>query len=403
MKDPKILLHRMVVLFDAICFLLALYWTLKNIGRFHEDTNATAITYKKYGETSQDKYPSFTLCFEGNDLYRFNESAIFSVYGIHLSDYEFMLDGKQAFQYDYDPSNQRYGKSSLSSTFKPNIRFKVQDLFQLPDIIESISFVASNQDRSIFFGTTNDITVGRVVDEPPLHVSYQSSKQFCLTRNESYTLDFIRRYDYLAIRPSYLNSNTRLKVFIHYPGQLLRSVDTPRLETLLSGVQDDKVSQTLSVSQTTLLRKRSIKNDPCNKNIVDHDRFLLESLSNDTGCIPPYWKNIIGILSNQRECSSPEQLKKIHDLTKDYKKVLEDRDTSCLTMFNSVVWSKEEPDDLRICKKCIYLKIVYLDRYYEEIIEIKDFGLDDFISGLGGFIGIFLGYSMMQIPRLFGR
>ena len=51
---------------------------------------------------------------------------------------------------------------------------------------------------------------------------------------------------------------------------------------------------------------------------------------------------------------------------------------------------------------CTYLKIEYLDKYYEEIKEIKEFGFEDFISGMGGFIGIFLGYSMMQIPQLIG-
>ena len=43
-----------------------------------------------------------------------------------------------------------------------------------------------------------------------------------------------------------------------------------------------------------------------------------------------------------------------------------------------------------------------MDKYYEEIKEIKEFGFEDFISGMGGFIGIFLGYSMMQIPQLIG-
>ena len=40
------------------------------------------------------------------------------------------------------------------------------------------------------------------------------------------------------------------------------------------------------------------------------------------------------------------------------------------------------------------------DTYYEEISQVEDFGPQDFISNLGGFIGIFLGYSMMQIPEL---
>ena len=72
-------------------------------------------------------------------------------------------------------------------------------------------------------------------------------------------------------------------------------------------------------------------------------------------------------------------------------------------MFSSAVWNEEGRDDLEICEKCTYLKMVYLDRSYEEITEIKGFGFEDFISGLGGFLGIFLGCSMMQIPQLLGK
>ena len=400
MKEPKILLNRILVLFDAVCFSLALYWTLKNIGRFYEDSNATAITYKKYGETIQDKYPSFSVCFEGNGLYQFNETAIFAAYGLHLRDYEMMLEGKQAFQYEYEPSRRRYSKYPLTPNAVPSIGFNEQDLFQLPEIIGNVSFVAGNQAESIFFGNKDEISDKRAIRKPPFYVSYQSSKLFCLTRKHSDDLDVIRHYDSLTLEQDFLDSNTNLKVFIHHPGQLLRSLDTPRLETPLFRIQDKKVN--LRVSQTTLLRKRSVQGDPCNKNIADHDRFLLESLSNDTGCIPPYWKTVIGTHSSLRECTSPDQLKKIFDLSKDYKTILENHEVPCLDMFSSAVWNELVHNDFKICKKCAFLSIVYLDKYYEEISELKDFGFEDFISGLGGFIGIFLGYSMMQIPQLFG-
>ena len=402
MKDPKILVGRIRVIFCVICCLLALYMAFKFIGRFNQDINATTITYKKYGQTVDDTYPIFSLCFEGDGLFQFNESAIFFAYGIHLSDYKNMLEGRLAFQYDYDPSNRRYVKSSLPPKFEPSNGFREQDLFQIPDVFRSTSFVAFNQSQTVHFGQKDGISVKSDLKEMPLYLSYQSSKQFCLSRNQIYTLDVIRHYDYLTLGPSYLDSNTILKVFIHLPGQLLRSIDTPRFSTILSKVQDDKVTQTLSVSQTTLLRKRSVQNNPCNRNIADHDHFLLESLSNDTGCVPPYWRSITGISSSLRECSSPEQLQKISDLTKDYKKVLTDHETPCLDMFTSAVWSKEEHGDLKICEKCTYLKIVYMDKYYEEISEIKDFSFEDFISGLGGFLGIFLGCSMMQIPYMLG-
>ena len=100
----------------------------KNIGRYHEDASGTAITYKRYENTAEDKYPSLSVCFEGDNLYLFNESAIFDAYGIHLSDYEMMIGGKQAFQYVYDPWSRRYIKIPLEKKFHPSIGFNVKDL-----------------------------------------------------------------------------------------------------------------------------------------------------------------------------------------------------------------------------------------------------------------------------------
>ena len=103
------------------------------------------------------------------------------------------------------------------------------------------------------------------------------------------------------------------------------------------------------------------------------------------------------------ECRSPEQFKEIHNLTKDYKKIKEGRDVPCLDMFSSVALVKGEMQgDSNIEEKLIHIEIAYLEKYYEEITQAKAFGFEDFISGLGGFIGIFLGYSMMQIPQLLG-
>ena len=67
-------------------------------------------------------------------------------------------------------------------------------------------------------------------------------------------------------------------------------------------------------------------------------------------------------------------------------------------MFNSVVWNWIQPWNRS--KNDAFVEIIYVDKYYEEITQAKDFGFQDFWANLGGFIGIFLGYSMMQIPEL---
>lgn len=381
--------------------------TFKNIGRFQEDASTTAIAYKKFGRTVQNKYPSFTVCFEGNGLYRFNESAIFAAYGIHLNDYESMLQGKSAFQYEYDPLSRRYSKNLLPLKFKPSIDFEVKGLFRIPDLVMKASFVADDQRNSIHFEKRDKTSSKEDAEEPPFYISYQSLKALCLTRKEGETQNVIRQYDSLTLETSFLDSDTRLELFVHYPGQLFRSLDIPRFNNSLAIFKDDVFD--FRVSKTTVLRKRSVTKRPCNTNIGNHDHFLLELVSNETGCVPPYWMNIIGTLSSLEICSSPEQLEKIHEIINDYEKgvgnyeeILDNTEVPCVHMFNSVVWNAETYPDVQICEKCAYLKISYLDKYYEEISELRDFGFEDFISSLGGFIGIFLGYSMLQLPQLLG-
>ena len=46
------------------------------------------------------------------------------------------------------------------------------------------------------------------------------------------------------------------------------------------------------------------------------------------------------------------------------------------------------------------LEIIQGSEMYQEIENVKDFGVESCWSGIGGFVGIFLGYSLLQIPEL---
>ena len=371
--------------------------------RFQEDTNTTAIAYKKYGYTFEDIYPSLSICLEGAELYRFNESAIFAGYGIYLTEYIKMLNGKNAFKYSYDPTIRMYHQYSLPPRFKPSVSHEARNLFQIPHIVKSANLVTENPKHSLYLGDTHETQIrltslgltSDIAENAPFYVGYQSSTFFCFTRESNGISNFIRLYDSVILDTALLDEFTSMKIILHYPGQLLRSWDSPSLTSDLGDSWNKIVG--LNVLKTTVLRKRSAKKAFCNKNIGNHDLFLLMKISEELKCIPPYWINIVNQRFGFEECIFPEDLKKANNLRKNYKMILNHTDSPCIDMFNTV--SIRTP---RACEKCIEIKVSYLDKYYEEIKEIKAFGFQDFISGLGGFIGIFLGYSMMQIPRLLG-
>ena len=47
----------------------------------------------------------------------------------------------------------------------------------------------------------------------------------------------------------------------------------------------------------------------------------------------------------------------------------------------------------------IAIKFVYSEKIYEEIQYKKAIGFESWLSNVGGFVGIFLGYSIMQVPE----
>ena len=56
--------------------------------------------------------------------------------------------------------------------------------------------------------------------------------------------------------------------------------------------------------------------------------------------------------------------------------------------------SRTSPDNM----ESLRIRIEFMERYYQEIVNGQDFGFESFWSAVGGFLGIFMGYSMLQLP-----
>ena len=51
----------------------------------------------------------------------------------------------------------------------------------------------------------------------------------------------------------------------------------------------------------------------------------------------------------------------------------------------------------------LFIKIRYPDHTYHEIKYVQKVSLDSFWASTGGFIGMFLGYSVLQLPHFFSE
>ena len=48
-------------------------------------------------------------------------------------------------------------------------------------------------------------------------------------------------------------------------------------------------------------------------------------------------------------------------------------------------------------KRVVAIKIVYQIQDYQEIRKERDYGIDSLWSNIGGFLGIFIGYSLLNL------
>ena len=71
-------------------------------------------------------------------------------------------------------------------------------------------------------------------------------------------------------------------------------------------------------------------------------------------------------------------------------------DSPCLEMDISAVQVANEQNP----RDEILVKFVYVDDTFNEVINIQEFGFESLWSSVGGFVGIFLGYSLLQLPEL---
>ena len=89
--------------------------TKTQIIRFIENEDSSAITFKRFNQSPEDKYPTFSLCFKGAPLSWYHDDLIFSRFGLTSSRYAKTLEGKQTYKYNYNYTARLYKKIPIQT------------------------------------------------------------------------------------------------------------------------------------------------------------------------------------------------------------------------------------------------------------------------------------------------
>ena len=220
-----------------------------------------------------------------------------------------------------------------------------------------------------------------------------------------------------------------MSLFLHYPGQIMRTIFgrdrwvRSVLNINNNDIQDGKSSNNLEInlSQMFVVKGRSDGNTPCNPNIFEDDSNFWFNIFRRLDCLPPYWKDTKinktetvlqgwqldskkGQLGKLNDCSNEAQFKKTQDL------INSDNQNKHMKITNGIISSFTNPcnemginvniknkDKNQESEERVVLKFVYRMQKYQEIKNEKEFSLEMLWSGIGGFVGMFIGYSMLQL------
>ena len=365
--------------------------------RYFKNDDTSTIGYKNFAFSPTDTYPSFSICFTDDKTERYMDGLLYYYFNDEISatlpipnadhhKFHRILTGYEIFYQASDKVN--FDIRNMSEAYFNTFSIQLERLY------DQIIFETENQNTTRLFDFKKNLDL-------PFYVSYQDPDNLCFTRkddakeNTNRVADELKLYrDQLEKFHSYIN----FKIYIHHPAQLLRVFNAPVFVSWIGRFEWEKTDYEIKISQVSIMRKRPDSNIPCDPDLHNDDMQFMIKVSEEVGCIPIYWKKIMFEKLNMSICNRPEDMKLVWNKLKNFASIHSTYHQPCNEM-KLVAIVDQRPGD------GFYLKtrFLYVDKNYQEIVNERDFGLESLWSTVGGFLGIFIGASLSQIPIFIAR
>ena len=372
------------------CYFLAGYYSLLQVLDYMKNEDVSLLTYRKYNDEPTDKYPTFSICLStiGSDA---------------LLEYDNVLYREETIQQNLNMTGADYYNMLIGGSFRGD-ELTNFSLLQFEDakweLMKMISiYVADNNEETLEYWD-EDLS-NTSLPNSLFYPGYQSPDRLCFTRNKSYipSKPIVRETVYLDVEGWVGN----LLFYLHYPGQLINVIEqgeTTSFEEVQRSDFNKKILK-VGITQTQVLKKRHDSRIPCNRDYESNvDMRWRESVMSMVGCIPTYWKSLPQSLSFRshsfNECTLAQQYSSFYDYTLYTADSNITYETSCTwaQIFSKLLFENRN-DGL----SGFIFELKHESQYYEEVKNLKATRFYDLWSQIGGLVGIFLGCSLIQIPR----
>ena len=377
--------------FHIACIVAAISTTSWCVYIFSQDHDVCLVDFKQYNEEKEYIYPSFSLIFVNPFI---EEKLKEHGEGINATTYSQFLEGL-------------YWDEKMLNISYDDVTINIADYFLGYDIMQADLTLKSYTD---FKSRYND-------GWKPPYVSHRHPKWKAFAVDKPYHKGqrIIRIWTKIkteifpnGIRPHRTNYNSSsssfggLEFILHYPGQIFRSWNLG-IGKWAWPKRTNSSSQNFVMAFTRrnmdVLVRRNKRTKSCNEDWLNYDKSILEKQMKFIGCRPPYYYSI-----DLPVCSTKENLKKVAPPTPED---LNKYPPACraISKLQFDYQDIDEDDDIiegvNGTDPHFSLSITALDTTFKLIELVRAYDIQSLIGNAGGYIGIFLGYALYQMPGAF--
>ena len=374
--------------FQLSCFVILGRLVWLQFQYFLSNEDFSSVYYKKFRNLNDDVYPTFSVC----------------LYAPHGGLFHNGLKPDEETYYDYIRGKVRnYTTGNKYSNYDyDNI------VVSLEDIVLFYKRKSKGSDKKYKEEMSSDFNTS-------FKMVHQEVTTICFTKNDKEREDRLIKYDLVKLNLTRLYSlvpKFEVTAYIHTKGQFIRKYqkETHRVWWKTIGKMKDRVFNyivRLHNNAIEVLRRRSDAVKRCNKTLDDEDQRWRLSVVKEVGCIPAFESRLL-LGSNEGE-HLLETLPKCdndgyHRHREEYSpfnnfEAATELYTQPCTEMSSVVTNTEDIVYLDNTNMSTLVFKFNYEENYRETINREAFSLADLWSQVGGFVGIFVGYSIMQVPE----
>ena len=370
--------------FKLVCILVTIFmvsWFA--IRPYFKNEDATAISFKSFYSEPYLVYPSASVCF--TSPYEGERLKITSNIS-RISDYGDFLSGE--------------GDSWNKDLF--DVDFKNVSLKPLDYILGYKMKYWNMTEITKLYNETNNLVQPTIRLIMPNMICYGIDLKMT---KETIMSGIIIKTNIFPnmIRPSHVDDpflmNRGLNVILHYPNQLLNTKwwksDWP--------TRSDQASKSFSIVYdirgVEVIRLRNKRGETCYDDIkYDYDSEVFKEILDNAECKPPY----TSLRDDLKICDDQSKMKEINQNHSKLFSGLHLGFKPC-NLLVKVNYEVTEIDTEETDPASFTINFNYKDDQIKVIQMVRAYDLGALVGNVGGYIGLFLGYTLMMIPEILKR